>query len=169
MESRPLAVYRDGAVMGIAATLTMDLSNVIWTQLGIRGVDPLLFGKWVDAVLHGRLASDDLMGAPRSTLSPVVGLVIHYLIGIALATAFVFLLRRIQRPVVHPVLAGVTFGVATTVFAWLFMFPSMGFGVFGARPPAGYSLFTSSLVRHASYGFGLGLAARYWLLRERFR
>jgi hypothetical protein len=157
---------RDGSITGVASTIVMDVSNVLWSRLGVRGIDPPLFGKWLDAMLAGRFVSADLPGAPPSTRPPVLGLALHYAIGVALAIVFVMLLRRTPVASARPMLAGVLFGVATSLFAWLFMFPSMGFGAFGAHPPAGYALFTSSLLRHLAYGIGLGLMARFFLVRR---
>jgi DUF2938 family protein len=53
-----------------------------------------------------------------------------------------------------------TFGLCTNVFPWLLMFPSMGYGFFGAHGPSGTGLFLSSLMSHAFYGVGLWLAVR---------
>jgi hypothetical protein len=52
------------------------------------------------------------------------------------------------------------FGVCTSVFPWLLMFPAMGYGFFGAHGPAGTRLFVSSLVSHLFFGLGLWIATR---------
>jgi hypothetical protein len=155
-----------GAVTGVAATLLMDVSHVLWGALGIRGLEPALFGKWLDALRSGQLVSENLLAAPRSTLPPVLGLVVHYGIGSSLAAAFVFTLCRAPAVSSRPLVAGILFGIATSVFAWFLMFPSMGFGLFGLRPPEGINLLYGSLLRHAAYGLGLGLVAHFWLVRR---
>lgn len=155
-----------GAATGTAATLLMDVSNVLWTALGIRGLDPATFGKWLDALLAGDLVSENLAAAPPSDVPPVIGLLIHYSIGITLATAFVVLFCRTPAARDRPLLAGAAFGVATSVFAWFIAFPSMGYGVLGLDPPPGIALFEGSLLRHLAYGLGLGLVARFWLVKR---
>ena len=153
-------------VTGIVGTLFMDVSSLLWTAIGVRGLDPKMFGKWMDALRRGHLVSENLEAAPPSQVPPVLGLAIHYGIGITLATVFVVLLRRVPSALERPLVAGGIFGISTSVFAWFVMFPSMGFGAFGVRPPDGISLFGSSLLRHFSYGLGLGLVAQFWLARH---
>ena len=153
------------AITGVAATLLMDISSLLWAALGIRGLDPPLFAKWVDALCAGRLVSENLASAPPSTRPVALGLVLHYGIGVTLATAFVFVLRR-GSTAARPFIAGIGFGVATSIFSLLVMFPSMGFGVLGLHPPEGLHLLSASLLRHAAYGLGLGLAAHFWLIRR---
>jgi hypothetical protein len=43
------------------------------------------------------------------------------------------------------------------VASWFFVFPSMGFGVFGRRSPEGLKAPLSSLANHSFYGLGLGI------------
>lgn len=151
------------AAAGVAATLVMDLSNLILMPLGVKGLTPATFGKWLDALRAGRLVSENLAAAEPSRLPMAVGLAIHYGIGIGLAGGFVFALSHVPALLARPLWAGLVYGVATSVFAWFLMFPSMGYGLFGLRPPEDTMLFASSLARHAAYGLGLGVVARLWL------
>ena len=49
------------------------------------------------------------------------------------------------------------YGVATTVASYFFVFPSMGFGVFGRRSPEGIRAPLSALANHLFYGVGLAI------------
>jgi hypothetical protein len=54
----------------------------------------------------------------------------------------------------------VGYGLATCVFPWFLVFPALGFGVFGRKGPSELRLFTSSLMNHLFYGFGLWWSAK---------
>ena len=54
----------------------------------------------------------------------------------------------------------VGYGLATCVFPWFLVFPALGFGLFGRKGPPELRLFTSSLMNHLFYGFGLWWIAK---------
>ena len=54
--------------------------------------------------------------------------------------------------------SALAYGVATTVAAYFFVFPSMGLGVFGRRSPEGIRSPLSSLANHLFYGVGIAVA-----------
>ena len=51
------------------------------------------------------------------------------------------------------------YGLATCVFPWFLVYPALGFGAFGSKGPSELRLFTSSVLNHLFYGFGLWWAA----------
>ena len=53
------------------------------------------------------------------------------------------------------------YGVATTAASWLFVYPCMGFGVFGRLSPDGTKAMFSSLANHIFYGIGLALGIAF--------
>jgi hypothetical protein len=83
----------------------------------------------------------------------------HYLIGIALA---VFYIAGAGWVGVSPdvFILALGYGFATTVFPWFLVLPALGFGAFGLKGPPELKLFTTSLLNHLSYGFGLWWIAK---------
>lgn len=147
--------------VGALATLTMDIGALLGQRLfqiggdGPRRTGPDILGRWVGYLARGRTTHRDILLAQPLTAEVPVGFLAHYLIGIALTFVY-FLVLAGAGWGSSPWLA-VGYGVATSVFAWFLMFPSQGYGVFGARAPEPARLTRASLYNHAI--FGLGLAA----------
>src|SRR5258705_8850465 len=87
MESRAFIV---GLIVGILATVTMDVVAVIALRLGIAGrgprrTGPDLIGRWFGCLLRGKFGHTDILRTPPLRGELVLGLASHYLIGVALA------------------------------------------------------------------------------------
>ena len=50
------------------------------------------------------------------------------------------------------------YGVATTIASLFFVYPSMGFGMFGRRSPEGIKSPLSSFANHLFFGVGMAVA-----------
>jgi hypothetical protein len=81
----------------------------------------------------------------------------HYTIGVGFAVPYVLGWDLLVGGPASPVWA-LVYGVATTVASYFFVFPSMGFGVFGRRSPEGIRAPLSSLANHLFYGVGMAVA-----------
>ena len=142
---------------GVLATLFMDVAGTLVRITGLTaGAPPSTIGKWFTYLLQGRLIHRDIMASPEIPVRMLLVLGLHYVIGIALAGAFVALCSW-QAPQRGNFAFAVGFGLLTTVLAWFLMFPAMGWGVAGVRGPAQLLLTRTSLVNHALYGLGLAL------------
>ena len=53
-------------------------------------------------------------------------------------------------------LAGVIFGLATSLLPWFILLPSFGWGFIGVRGPHGANALLASALSHIPYGFGVG-------------
>jgi len=82
------------------------------------------------------------------------GFITHYVIGVGLAVPYVLGWELFVGGPASPAWA-LAYGVATTVFSYFFVFPSMGLGVFGRRSPEGIKSAISSLANHFFYGLGM--------------
>jgi hypothetical protein len=146
------------AVAGVLGTYAMDAA-------GRRIVTPVLgkgpsggLGRWIGHMLKGRFTHEDIATATPVAHEAGIGMAAHYAIGLILGAGYALLLRVPQtRRSSLP--RAVTYGVATTVFPWFWMFPARGQGVMGLREgdprvPA------FALCTHAAYGLGLGVALR---------
>ena len=112
MESRAFIV---GLIVGILATVTMDVVAVIVLRLGIAGrgprrTGPDLIGRWIGYLLRCKFRHTDILQTPPLRGELVLGLAAHYLIGIALTLVYLGLLvvahARADSPQRHPLRNG---------------------------------------------------------------
>ena len=163
MESR---VFFVGVIVGILATLTMDVVAVIALRVGIAGrgprrTGPDLIGRWIGYVLRGKFRHTDILQTPPLRGELLLGFAAHYSIGIVLTLIYFGLVALAHaRPTT---LSAVFYGTATTIFPWFLMFPSQGMGWLGWDAPGDAHLARASLFNH--FVFGLGMALWIALIR----
>ena len=131
MESR---AFIAGLIVGILATVTMDVVAVIALRLGIAGrgprrTGPDLIGRWIGYVLQGKFRHTDILQTPPLRGELLMGLAAHYSIGIVLTLVYLGLL--VVAHATPTALSAILYGTATTVFPWFLMFPSQGYGLAG--------------------------------------
>ena len=156
----PLHLSLAGVVVGILATLTMDLGALLGVRLGIPGVGPRrtgpdLIGRWIGYLARGKFKHDDILRTPPLRGELPLGLLSHYAIGAVFSLAYFALLGAMH--IAPSFLTAILYGLATTIFPWFLMFPSQGMGWLGASAPAPAHLTRTSLYNHAVFGLGLGL------------
>lgn len=145
---------------GVIATASMDVLSAVAIRLRlIAPLSPNVIGRWFASVLRAHPFHEDIGRAAARRHELAIALPGHYAIGMFLTALFVLTAHRMgwQARSLRPALI---FGVCTSVFPWLLMFPAMGYGLFGAHGPDGTRLFVSSIVSHAFFGFGLWIAVR---------
>ncbi len=146
-------------VAGVAATATMDLLARLAQRLGlIVGAKGIWVGRWYLGLVQGRFAHPDISAAPEQPGEKRAALIGHYVIGIVLAVVYVFGARWLDASP-GGILNALGYGLATCVFPWFLLFPAMGFGWFGRNGPPELRLFTTSVLNHLFYGFGLWWSA----------
>jgi hypothetical protein len=154
------ASYILGAiVMGIGATLVMDLWNLFLKRaFSIPSLNYCLLGRWLRHMPGGTFRHASITAAPQKPFECAVGRIAHYTIGVVLALVFVGLVSGdwIARPTLLPALI---YGVATVVFPFFIMQPSLGFGVAASRTPKPVWARAKSLVTHTVFGVGLYVCA----------
>jgi hypothetical protein len=149
-----------GALTGIAATATMDVLGSFFRRIGLAvGAKGQWVGRWYLGIARGHFAHSNIDLAPEQAGEKQAALIGHYLIGIALA---VFYIAGAGWVGVSPdvFILALGYGFATTVFPWFLVLPALGFGAFGLKGPPELKLFTTSLLNHLSYGFGLWWIAK---------
>jgi hypothetical protein len=149
-----------GLIVGILATVTMDVVAMIALRFGIAGrgprrTGPDLIGRWIGYLLQGKLRHRDILQTPPMQGELLLGLVAHYLIGIALTLLYIGLL--VVAHATSTALNAVLYGTATTVLPWFLMFPSQGIGWLGLDAPGDAHLARVSLFNHIVFGLGLAL------------
>ena len=157
MESRTFIV---GLLVGVLATLTMDVVAVIAFRLGIAGrgprrTGPELIGRWIGYLLQGKFRHTDIRQTPPLRGELLLGLAAHYLIGIVLTLMYLCLLAVAR--VTPTALSAIFYGTATTVLPWFLMFPSQGMGWLGKDAPDDAHLARISLFNHIVFGLAIAL------------
>ena len=149
-----------GLIVGILATVTMDVVALIALRIGIAGrgprrTGPDLIGRWIGYFLRGKFRHTDILQTPALRGELVLGLAAHYLIGIVLTLLYLGLLVVAHaRPTA---LNSILYGTATTVLPWFLMFPSQGMGWLGRDAPGDAHLARVSLFNHIIFGLGIAL------------
>ena len=144
-----------GALAGLLATAAMDVCTFAALKAGVPKPPHFQYvGRWFLYVLRGQVSHETIAVAPALRGEAVALPLGHYLIGAALGAAF--MLFRASHPEWTWAL-GLLFGLLTCALPWLFMFPSMGFGLFGLHGPSGSRLLLIPVPGHLI--FGLALAA----------
>jgi len=116
-------------------------------------------GRWYLGIARGHFVHSNIAVAPEQPGEKRAALVGHYVIGIVLAVLYIAGADWLGvSPDVFLVALG--YGFATSVFPWFLVFPALGFGLFGLKGSPALRLFTSSLMNHLSYGFGLWWIAK---------
>lgn len=146
------------ALIGVGATLVMDLWLLFLKRLGVPTLNFAFIGRWVGHLARGRLAH-----AAIGQSAPIAGELAwgwgtHYAVGIAFAALLVLVqgVAWLHSPTPLPALA---VGMATVVLPLFVMQPAMGAGFAAARTPTPWRNRLRSLVNHTVFGLGLYLSA----------
>jgi hypothetical protein len=155
------AVSAAGAAvaLGLGATLLMDLWNLLLKLgFGIPSLNYCMLGRWVGHLPRGTVVHPSIAAAPRVGQECALGWIAHYSIGVALALGFVALAPAdwLARPTLPPALA---YGIATIVFPFFVLQPSLGLGLASSRAPHPTQARLKSLATHVVFGLGLYLCA----------
>ena len=145
--------------IGLGATLLMDLWNLFLKRaFNIPSLNYCLLGRWLRHMPGGTLRHASIAAAPPKPFECAVGWIGHYTIGVAFAVAFVVLASAdwLARPTLLPALV---YGIATVVFPFFVMQPSLGLGVAASRTPKPAQARLKSLATHTVFGVGLYLCA----------
>jgi len=146
-----------GVASGVLGTMIMDLLNYLFARTGMLSkIDMGMIGRMAAGWTRGcyRYSHPDEMKQVAN--EKLYGYVAHYAIGVSLSLPYVLGWDLLAGGPASPVWA-LVYGIATTAASWFFVFPSMGFGVFGRRSPEGIKAALSSLANHIFYGVGLAI------------
>ncbi len=123
-------------VAGLVGTLGMTL---VMLMAPAMGMPPMPIGNMLAAFMH---------------IPVVLGWVMHFMIGTALAILYVYLFAA-KLPG-KPVVRGLIYSLIPWVMAQVVVNPMMGAGVFASATPAPVLFVMGSLVGHLVYGAILG-------------
>ena len=149
----------DAIAIGLGATLVMDLWNLFLKRtFSIPSLSYCLLGRWLRHMPEGTLRHANISAAPQKPFECTVGWIAHYTIGVVFALGFVVLTSGdwLARPTLLPALL---YGIATVVFPFFIMQPSLGLGIAASRTPNPTQARLKSLVTHTVFGVGLYVCA----------
>lgn len=145
--------------LGVGATLLMDSWNLFLRRaFGLASLNYCLLGRWLRHMPGGTFRHANINAAAPKSFECTVGWIGHYSIGLMLALGFLLLASGgwLARPTLLPALL---FGVATVIFPYFVMQPSLGLGIAASRTPNPSQARLKSLATHAIFGIGLYLSA----------
>lgn len=147
------------ALLGIAATVTLDAWLLLLRQFGIASLDMALLGRWIGHLARWQWRHDAIAGSAPVRAERAIGWFAHYAIGVALALVFVGWAGAgwLGHPTVG---AAVGFGLASVAAPWLVMQPAMGAGIAASKTRTPWRNGIKSLASHLVFGVGLYTAAR---------
>ena len=150
-----------GVVAGILCTFVMDLLNHLFAQIGLLiRIDMGMIGRMSAGWAQGHFCYRHPGEMKQVANEMALGYLTHYTIGVGLAIPFMLGWDLFVGGLVSPIWA-LIYGVATTVASVLFVYPSMGLGVFGRRSPEGIKAPLSSLANHLFFGVGMAVAVAF--------
>ncbi len=141
--------------IGVGATLLMDGWNLFLKRaFGIPSLNYCMLGRWVRHMSTGTVRHASIAAAESKSHECLMGWIAHYSIGVMLAVMFVVAGsgRWLDRPTLAPALL---YGVATIVFPFFVLQPSLGFGIASSRTAHPAQARLKSLATHVIFGVGL--------------
>lgn len=145
-------------LIGVGATVVMDIWSLIQKRLGVSTLDFAMVGRWAGHLVQGRVAHASIGKAAPIAGERLLGWTIHYAIGIVFAALLIGVagVSWLQHPACLPAVA---VGAATVVFPFFVMQPAMGAGIAASRTPTPWKNRMRSLLGHVIFGVGLYLSA----------
>jgi hypothetical protein len=144
---------------GIFGAVLMDIAETIAAKHGITsGVYIALVGRWFLMLLRGQFIHANILNSTSLPNEAKIGWAFHFLIGgggVALIYPLFFQITGLPLPGNH-LLAGLLFGLTTSLLPWFILLPSFGWGIFGIRGPNGSNALLASTLSHIPYGLGVG-------------
>lgn len=154
---------RNLLILGIVATFTMDLWNlVLYFTLGIN-LDWSLIGRWVGHTLQGDFFLYGLENASPIKYEAILGWLTHYTTGVIYGLCFLIFCYKIMHRKPNLLLA--------IIVAFIFIFmpflvyqPAIGVGYFASNASDPNFIRAITISMHLSFGIGLYLG--YTLLKK---
>ena len=145
-------------LIGIGATLTMDLWAWILRRAGVPSLNFAFLGRWIGHLREGRFVHANIAKSAPVRGERILGWSAHYAIGISFAALLVstFGLEWARTPSLLPALA---IGIVTVVAPLFVLQPALGAGIASSKTPTPVFNCVKSVVTHIVYGFGLYIAA----------
>ena len=145
-------------LVGIGATVVMDIGSVIQRAMKMPTLDYALVGRWAGHICRGQWSHNSIAKAPAIMGESVTGWGIHYFTGVLFAALLIAIegTEWLRTPILLP---AVIVGALTVLVPFFVMQPAMGAGIAASRTPSPWVNRLRSLLNHAIFGLGLYLSA----------
>ncbi len=145
-------------LMGMGATIVMDLWLIAMKTLGIGTLSFSLVGRWVGYLRQGRFSHTNIGKAVPIPREAELGWITHYTVGVVFAILLVCIqgVAWLREPSLGP---AITVGAATVAVPLFVVQPAMGAGFAFSKTPTPAKNCLRSLVTHTVFGLGLYLSA----------
>jgi hypothetical protein len=146
-------------LIGVGATLVMDLWALLLKQVGVPSLNFAFLGRWIGHLPRGKWIHDGIAKAEPVRGELLMGWSAHYSIGITFAGVLlaVYGLEWARSPSVLPALI---IGVVTVVAPLFVLQPALGAGICSSKTSKPFLNSLKSLGTHTVFGLGLYLAAK---------
>ena len=154
------------ALIGIGATVVMDVWLTFLKRVGVQTLNFAFIGRWVGHLFRGRFVHASIGKAQPIPGELILGWFTHYAIGITFAGLLVAI-YGIDWMLTPSLLPGVMVGMSTVAAPLFVMQPAMGSGFAASKTPAPLKNCIRSVVNHTVFGLGLYSSAFFieWISR----
>jgi hypothetical protein len=141
-------------IIGVGATLTMDLWALLLRMFGIPTLNFAFLGRWLGHLPEGQWAHENIAKATPVRGERALGWLAHYAIGLSFAGLLMatYGLEWARSPSVWPALF---IGVVTVLAPLLVLQPALGAGIASTKTPKPLFNSLKSVATHTVYGLGL--------------
>jgi hypothetical protein len=146
------------ALIGLGATLLMDVWLWGLKRLKVPTLNFALVGRWVGHLVRGQWAHAAIAKSPPVRHEAALGWLVHYAVGLGFAALLAGLcgMAWVHRPSLWPAMA---FGLVSAAVPLFVMQPAMGAGIASRKTPTPLKNCLKSLATHTVFGVGLYLSA----------
>lgn len=146
------------AIIGIGATLFVDLWSYLQSIVKIKSLDYRYVGRWIGYFPRGIFFHKNIKDAAPVKGEKLIGWIAHYLIGTTFAFILVIFYGKewLNQPVLFPALL---IGIITIAAPLFIMQPAFGYGIASANLPDPNLKRLKSLLTHVIFGLGMYLTA----------
>src|SRR5215472_4139675 len=121
-----LATAGYSLMVGLLATLTMDLTALVMVKTGLFRLGPYrvvpeLLSRWIGSFPAGAFVHSTILETAPVPHEKLIGLASHYLIGLTLTSVLLFPHVGIRHRSIS-FRTGLLFGLVTCIFPWFLMF-----------------------------------------------
>ncbi|MBC7207096.1 MAG: DUF2938 domain-containing protein [Methyloversatilis sp.] len=145
-------------LIGLGATIVMDLWLLSQKYLGQPFAGFGLIGRWVGHMRHGRFIHASIARAESVPGESALGWCTHYAVGVGYAVLLVLVLGQqwLHQPTLLPALM---FGLLTVAAPFFVMQPAMGAGFAASKTSTPNINRLRSMTNHIVFGAGLHVSA----------
>ena len=150
-------------IVGVGACIIFDVwQHIFHWFTTIPPSNWAIVGRWtMNLLTSGQLIAHDLELQPVRRNELGIGWLVHYVIAITYAAAFMLLMKA---NILDAELAdGLLFGVVSVVVPWLFFLPCLGKGMFGRLTPNPLLVCALALMMHSVFGIAIGLGFSFFV------